>query len=60
MDDYRKATDTQTKVRLLNVLYNYGTIGREGYITLRDEAPAYDKIVFSHIECEYIDSRKYA
>ena len=60
MDDYRKATDTVTKVRLLNVLYNYGTIGREGYNTLRSEAPAYDKIVFSHIECEYIDSRKYA
>lgn len=60
MDDYRKATDTVTKVRLLRVLYNYGTIGKKAYQMLKGEAPEYDKIVFSHIECEYIDSRKYA
>ena len=60
MDDYRKATDTVTKVRLLRVLYDYGTSGREAYLQLKSEAPEYDQIVFSHIECEFIDSRKYA
>ena len=60
MDDYRKATDTVTKVRLLRVLYEYGGKGHEAYKTLKAEAPEYDKIVFEHIECKYIDSRKYA
>lgn len=60
MDDYRKATDTVTKVRLLRVLYNYGEKGLDAYLTLKREAPEYDRILFSHIECKYIDSRKYA
>lgn len=60
MNDYLKATDTVTKVRLLRVLYNYGEIGRSAYMMLKNEAPEYDQIIFEHIECKYIDSRRYA
>ena len=59
-EEYLKATDTVTKIRLLRVLYFYGEGGRKTFLSLKERASGYDQTLFSHIECQYIDSKKYA
>ena len=60
MEEYIKATDTLTKIRLLRVIYMYGQKGRSAFMRLKARATGYDETLFPHIECEFIDSRKYA
>ena len=56
--DYQESTDYASKMKALRVLYNYGRRGREAFMKLKKEAS--DRMLFDHIECDLIDSRKYA
>ena len=58
--DFKETTRAATKVRLLRNLYDYGSAGRAAYELLKKEAKEDDIRFFDHVECEYIDSRKYA
>lgn len=60
VDDYYKATSAVGKVTLLKVLYDYGEIGKEAFMKLKAKVPEYDLIYFDHVQCNLIDSRKYA
>lgn len=60
IDDYKTSTDTVVKVRLLRVLYEYGDAGRQAFLDLKAGAPKTDARIFEHVECELIDSRRYA
>lgn len=59
-DDFMQTTDYVTRMMLLRVIHNYGTIGQEAYQRLKEEAPKEFAIYFEHIECDLIDSRRYA
>jgi len=45
---------------LLRVIHGYGEIGLEAYNYLKKESPKEFSIYFEHIECDLIDSRRYA
>ena len=60
VDDYYKATSAVGKVALLKALYDYGEIGKEAFMKLKAKVPEYDLIYFDHVQCNLIDSRKYA
>lgn len=58
--DYAHATDAVSRMKLLRVLYDYGDKGRAAYERLKREAAPDKAVFFEHIECNLIDSRKYA
>ena len=59
-DDFLQTTDYVTRMVLLRVIYNYGSIGRAAYDKLKKEADEELLPYFAHIECDLIDSRRYA
>lgn len=59
-DDFMQTTDYVTRMMLLRVIHNYGTIGLQAYERLKEDAPQEFAIYFEHIECNLIDSRRYA
>ena len=60
VDDFLQTTDYVTRMLLLRTIYNYGKSGRKTYERLKKDAPAEFAIYFEHIECDLIDSRRYA
>lgn len=59
-DDFLQTTDYVTRMILLRVLYNYGTRGREEFYRLKESTAEEYQPYFSHIECDLIDSSRYA
>ena len=59
-DDFLHTTDYVTRMMLLRVIHDYGTVGLKTYEKLKAESPAEYAIYFEHIECDLIDNRKYA
>lgn len=59
-DDFMQTTDYVTRMMLLRVIHGYGAIGRQAYERLKEEAPKEFAIYFQHIECDLIDSSRYA
>lgn len=59
-DDFLQTTDYVTRMILLRVLYNYGTRGREEFYRLKESTAGEYQPYFSHIECDLIDSSRYA
>lgn len=59
-EDFLQTTDYVTRMLLLRTIYNYGTAGRKTYERLKKDAPEEFAIYFEHIECDLIDSRRYA
>ena len=59
-EDFLQTTDYVTRMLLLRTIHDYGSIGLKTYKRLKKEAPAEYAIYFEHIECELIDSRRYA
>ena len=60
VDDFLQTTDYVTRMVLLRVVYRYGDIGRQAYEKLKAEATPETQPYFAHIECDLIDSRRYA
>lgn len=60
VDDFLQTTDYVTRMVLLRVVYRYGDIGRQAYEKLKAEATPEIQPYFAHIECDLIDSRRYA
>ena len=58
--DYEGSTDFVSKMKALRVLHNYGRRGRDAYNRLKAEATPATAILFEHIECNLLDSSKYA
>ena len=59
-DDFMQTTDYVTRMMLLRVIHDYGAIGAMAYERLKAESPKEFAIYFEHIECNLIDSRRYA
>ena len=59
-EDFLQTTDYVTRMVLLRVIYNYGSIGRAVYEKLKKETGPELQPYFAHIECDLIDSRRYA
>ena len=59
-DDFMQTTDYVTRMMLLRVIHNYGSIGKKAYEKLKEESPKEFAIYFEHIECDLIDSSRYA
>lgn len=60
VDDFLQTTDYVTRMVLLRVVYRYGDIGRQAYEKIKAEATPEIQPYFAHIECDLIDSRRYA
>lgn len=60
VDDFLQTTDYVTRMVLLRVIYRYGDKGRAAYEKLKAEATPELQPYFAHIECDLIDSRRYA
>ena len=60
VEDFLQTTDYVTRMVLLRVLYRYGESGRAAYEKLKVEASSELQPYFAHIECDLIDSRRYA
>ena len=59
-EDFLQTTDYVSRMVLLRVIYRYGSIGRSAYEKLKAEATPETQPYFAHIECDLIDSRRYA
>ena len=59
-EDFMQTTDYVTRMMLLRVIHGYGKLGLNAYNRLKKESPREFSIYFEHIECDLIDSRKYA
>ena len=59
-EDFIQTTDYVTRMVLLRVIYRYGKAGRAAYEKLKAEASPELQPYFAHIECDLIDSRRYA
>lgn len=59
-EDFLQTTDYVTRMKLLRVIRGYGRKGLETYNKLKATSPEEFAIYFEHIECDLIDSRKYA
>ena len=59
-EDFMQTTDYVTRMMLLRVIHGYGKLGLKAYNRLKKESPREFSIYFEHIECDLIDSRKYA
>ena len=53
-------TDYQSRMQLLRVIHQYGKKGLAAFKKLKAETPREYAIYFEHIECNLIDSRRYA
>lgn len=60
VEDFLQTTDYVTRMVLLRVIYRYGANGKAAYEKLKAEATPELMPYFSHIECDLIDSRRYA
>jgi len=60
VDDFMSTTDYVSRMKLLRVIHDYGQKGREAFASLKAQSPREYKIYFDHIECDLIDSRRYA
>jgi len=60
VEDFLATTDYVTRLKLLRIIYNYGTSGRVTFEKLKTITPPQYAIYFQHIECDLIDSRRYA
>jgi len=60
VEDFLQTTDYVTRMVLLRVIYRYGDKGRAAYEKLKAEATPELQPYFAHIECDLIDSRRYA
>ena len=60
VDDFLQTTDYVTRMVLLRVIHKYGSIGLAAYNKLKSEADPELQPYFAHIECDLIDSRRYA
>ena len=60
VEDYRQSTDYVSRMKLLRVIHDYGARGIEAFAKLKAEADKDQAMFFEHIECDLIDSRKYA
>ncbi len=60
VEDFQQTTDYVTRMRLLRVIYNYGRHGRDAFYQLKATCSPDYAIYFEHIECNLIDSRRYA
>lgn len=58
--DFKQTSDYLTRMKVLRVIHDYGKRGREAFLELRSQARPEYSIYFEHIDCEYIDSRRYA
>ena len=59
-DDFLQTTDYVTRMKLLRVIHDYGEAGLRVFQELRSETQEEYAIYFDHIECDLIDSRRYA
>lgn len=59
-DDFVQTTDYVTRMKLLRVIYYYGRQGRDLFYKLKASAGEETLPFFEHIECDLIDSRRYA
>jgi len=59
-DDFLQTTDAVTRMLLLRTIRMYGDMGRKTYERLKAETPKEFSIFFEHIECDLIDSTRYA
>ena len=59
-DDFLQTTDAVTRMLLLRTIRMYGDLGRQTYERLKAETPKEFSIFFEHIECDLIDSTRYA
>ena len=60
VEDFQQTTDYVTRMRLLRVIYDYGRRGRDAFYQLKATCSPDYAIYFEHIECNLIDSRRYA
>ena len=59
-EDFLQTTDYVTRMKLLRVIHGYGRRGKETFDRLKAVATPDLLPYFEHIECDLIDSRKYA
>lgn len=59
-EDFLQTTDAVTRMLLLRTIRGYGDIGRQAYERLKRETPRAFAIFYEHIECDLIDSSRYA
>lgn len=59
-DDFLQTTDYVTRMILLRVIYGYGESGRRTFERLKQETGEEFQPYFEHIECDLIDSSRYA
>lgn len=60
LKDYDDVTEAVAKVHVLKVLHDYGPAGLKAYNELKSKCSEDDKRFFDHIECELLDSSRYA
>ena len=59
-DDFLQTTDYVTRMILLRIIHGYGENGRRTFEKLKAETSEEFQPYFDHIECDLIDSRRYA
>lgn len=59
-EDFLQTTDYVSRMKILRVIHGYGRRGREAFEALKAQATEELAPFFDHIECDLIDSRKYA
>jgi hypothetical protein len=59
-DDLVQTTDYVSRMTLLRVIHDYGAIGLQTYEKIKAESNFELEPYFAHIECNLIDSRRYA
>lgn len=60
VEDFRQTTDYVTRMKLLRVIHGYGAPGLAAFQKLKATTGEEYAVYFDHIECDLIDSRKYA
>lgn len=59
-EDFMNTTDYVSRMQLLRVIHDYGAKGKAVFDKLKATTPKEYSIYFDHIECDLIDSRRYA
>ena len=60
VEDFMSTTDYVSRMQLLRVIHDYGKSGLAAFKKLKAQTPKEFAIYFEHIECDLIDSRRYA
>lgn len=60
VDDFKQTSDYLTRMKVLRVIHDYGKRGKDAFDALRLQARPEYSIYFEHIDCNLIDSRRYA